>query len=81
MASQPKDQPVTPLRQRMLDDMAMRAMGSRTQHDYVVSISVKLKFRFGTQEQVDLDVAFPDHPGRLPFMQEVKPKNRLVPAG
>ena len=35
MATQPIDRPVTPLRQRMLDDMAMRAMGSRTQHDYV----------------------------------------------
>ena len=35
MATQPTDRPVTPLRQRMLDDMAMRAMGSRTQHDYV----------------------------------------------
>ena len=29
------DRPVTPLRQRMLDDMAMRAMWARTQHDYV----------------------------------------------
>ncbi len=35
MATQPTDRPVTPLRQRMLDDMAMRAMGARTQHDYV----------------------------------------------
>ena len=35
MAIQPFEQPVTPLRQRMLDDMVMRAMGSRTQHDYV----------------------------------------------
>ena len=35
MATQPNDRPVTPLRQRMLDDMAVRAMGSRTQHDYV----------------------------------------------
>jgi integrase/recombinase XerD len=26
---------VTPLRQRMLDDMAMRSMRGRTQHDYV----------------------------------------------
>ena len=35
MATLPIERPVTPLRQRMLDDMAMRAMGSRTQHDYV----------------------------------------------
>ena len=35
MATLPTDRPVTPLRQRMLDDMAMRAMRSRTQHDYV----------------------------------------------
>jgi integrase/recombinase XerD len=35
MATQPNDRPVTPLRQRMLDDMALRSMGSRTQHDYV----------------------------------------------
>ncbi|WP_375383612.1 phage integrase N-terminal SAM-like domain-containing protein, partial [uncultured Sphingomonas sp.] len=35
MATLPTDRPVTPLRQRMLDDMAMRRMGSRTQHDYV----------------------------------------------
>ena len=35
MATLPIDRPVTPLRQRMLDDMAMRRMGSRTQHDYV----------------------------------------------
>ena len=35
MATLPADQPVTPLRQRMLDDMVMRAMRARTQHDYV----------------------------------------------
>ena len=35
MTTQPIDRPVTPLRQRMLDDMAMRALRSRTQHDYV----------------------------------------------
>lgn len=35
MATLPVDRPVTPLRQRMLDDMAMRSMRSRTQHDYV----------------------------------------------
>ena len=35
MTTQPIAPPVTPLRQRMLDDMAMRAMGARTQHDYV----------------------------------------------
>ena len=35
MAALPTDRPVTPLRQRMLNDMAIRAMGSRTQHDYV----------------------------------------------
>nr|WP_231708539.1 phage integrase N-terminal SAM-like domain-containing protein [Sphingomonas populi] len=33
MATLPIDRPVTPLRQRMLDDMAMRTMRSRTQHD------------------------------------------------
>ena len=31
----PHRSPVTPLRQRMLDDMAMRSMRARTQHDYV----------------------------------------------
>lgn len=35
MTTQQIDRPVTPLRQRMLDDMAMRAMRSRTQNDYV----------------------------------------------
>jgi len=35
MATLCSDTPVTPLRQRMLDDMAMRALRSRTQHDYV----------------------------------------------
>ena len=35
MTTLPTERPVTPLRQRMLDDMAMRAMRSRTQHDYV----------------------------------------------
>lgn len=35
MVTLPIDRPVTPLRQRMLDDMAMRAMGSRIRHDYV----------------------------------------------
>lgn len=35
MATQPIDRPVTPLRQRMLEDTAMRRMGARTQHDYV----------------------------------------------
>ena len=35
MATLPIDRSVSPLRQRMLDDMAMRCMASRTQHDYV----------------------------------------------
>ena len=35
MATVPVQPAVTPLRQRMLDDMTMRAMGARTQHDYV----------------------------------------------
>ena len=35
MATLPTERPVASLRQRMLDDMAMRAMRSRTQHDYV----------------------------------------------
>ena len=35
MAILSSDTLVTPLRQRMLDDMAMRALRSRTQHDYV----------------------------------------------
>ena len=35
MTTQPIDPPVTPLRQRMPDDMAMRAMRTRTHHDYV----------------------------------------------
>jgi integrase/recombinase XerD len=35
MATLPIDRPVSPLRQRMIDDMTMRAMRSRTQHDYI----------------------------------------------
>ena len=35
MATLPTERPVTPLRQRMIDDMAMRSMGARTQHDYI----------------------------------------------
>ena len=35
MATRPTDRSVISLSQLMLDDMAMRAMGSRTQHDYV----------------------------------------------
>ena len=35
MATRPTDRSVISLRQLMLDDMAMRAMGLRTQHDYV----------------------------------------------
>ena len=35
MTTLPVERPVTPLRQRMLDDMVMRSMRARTQHDYV----------------------------------------------
>ena len=35
MTTLPVERPITPLRQRMLDDMAMRSMRARTQHDYV----------------------------------------------
>ena len=35
MATAPVEPTVTPLRQRMLDDMGMRRMGARTKHDYV----------------------------------------------
>lgn len=35
MTTSPTEAPMTPLRQRMLDDMAMRSMRARTQHDYI----------------------------------------------
>jgi len=35
MTTSPTQAPITPLRQQMLDDMAMRSMRARTQHDYV----------------------------------------------
>ena len=35
MATLSIDRPVSPLRQRVLDDMAMHRLGARTQHDYV----------------------------------------------
>ena len=35
MATQSSDRPVTPLRQRMLDDMAMRGLREHTRRDYV----------------------------------------------
>ena len=35
MATTPVEPTVTPLRRRMLDDMAMPSMGARTQHDYI----------------------------------------------
>ncbi|MDR6116226.1 MULTISPECIES: phage integrase N-terminal SAM-like domain-containing protein [unclassified Sphingomonas] len=35
MTTSPTQAPTTPLRQQMLDDMAMRSMRARTQHDYV----------------------------------------------
>jgi integrase/recombinase XerD len=35
MATAPVEPTITPLRQRMLDDMGMRRMGARTQHDYI----------------------------------------------
>ena len=44
MATLPTERLVTPLRQRMLDDMAMRAMRSRTQHDYVCHVSAFAAF-------------------------------------
>ena len=31
----PTDRPITPLRQRMLEDMQMRDLGSHTQIDYI----------------------------------------------
>ncbi|MDP3676157.1 MAG: site-specific integrase [Novosphingobium sp.] len=39
MATLPADRPITPLRQRMLDDMTMRGLGKHTQHDYVRHVS------------------------------------------
>jgi len=38
----PIERPVTPLRQCMLDDMAIRTTRSRTQHDYVRAFAVFL---------------------------------------
>ena len=35
MATLKTDAPITPLRQRMQQDMVMRGLGSHTQHDYV----------------------------------------------
>lgn len=35
MTTSPTEAPITPLRQRMVDDMAMRSMRARTQQDYV----------------------------------------------
>ncbi len=44
MATIPVEPTVTPLRQRMLDDMAMRAMGARTKHDYVRNVRAFVAF-------------------------------------
>ena len=35
MTIQPVSQPISPLRRRMLDDMAMRGMREATQRDYI----------------------------------------------
>ena len=35
MASFSNDAPITPLRQRMQQDMVMRGLGTHTQHDYI----------------------------------------------
>ncbi len=35
MSQQPNSSPISPLRQRMLEDMAMRGLREKTQHDYI----------------------------------------------
>ena len=35
--SQPSSAPISPLRRRMLEDMAMRGLREDTQHDYIMS--------------------------------------------
>ena len=44
MATSSIDRPVTPLRQRMLDDMAMRGLGERTRRDYVRKVRAFASF-------------------------------------
>jgi hypothetical protein len=39
MTLQPVSQPISPLRRRMLEDMAMRGLREETQHDYVGSVT------------------------------------------
>jgi len=50
MATLPTETPGTPLRQRMLDDMAIRSMRSRTQHDYVRHVRAFAAFLEGSPE-------------------------------
>ena len=35
MSQQSNSSPISPLRQRMLEDMAMRGLREKTQHDYI----------------------------------------------
>jgi integrase/recombinase XerD len=50
MATLPIERPVTPHRQRMLDDMAMHRMGARTQHDYVRHVRAFAAFLEGSPD-------------------------------
>jgi integrase/recombinase XerD len=39
-----KDKPISDLRRRMLEDMAVRRLGEKTQHDYIKHVETFTRF-------------------------------------
>ncbi len=49
------DQPISDLRRRMLQDMAVRQFGEKTQHDYIRHVEAFAKFLGRSPETVTVD--------------------------
>jgi len=64
MATLSNDRPISPLRQRMLDDMAVRGLGEHTRHDYIRHVQ-----RFAVFLGRSPDTATPDDVRRFQVHQ------------
>ena len=71
------ERPGTPLRQRMLDDMAMRAMRSRTQHDYVRHVRAFAAFLGRSPDNATAETCAIRQPSRTPH-DKAKPEKPIA---
>ena len=69
--------PISPLRQRMLEDMAVRKFGDKTRHDYIRHVETFTAFLGRSPDRSQGARSLALRPSRLPQLLRAK-KTRLL---